>query len=232
MNKYSILLVEDDQNLGSVLQEYLELKNYDIRRFTDGESAWAGFHNGQFDLCIFDVMMPKKDGFTLARQVREVNSEIPIIFLTAKSMKQDRIEGFSIGADDYITKPFSIEELLMRVQAVLRRCSQSKQNDESDDNRFVLGEFIFDYQNLMLQGNKSHQQLTQKEADLLRSLCRHKNEILRREIVLKEIWGNDSYFNGRSMDVFIAKLRKYLKDDSSVEIVNIHGTGYKLSIVK
>ncbi|MFN8358322.1 MAG: response regulator transcription factor [Candidatus Kapaibacterium sp.] len=226
----SILLVEDDANLGSILQEYLQLKGYKVTLAADGELGWDEYNKGQFDLCVLDVMMPKKDGFELAGQIRTINRTIPIIFLTAKGMKEDKIEGFSIGADDYVTKPFSADELLCRIQAVLRRCQNGTANVMEED-QFTVGEYSFDYQQRLLQIGVKQQPLTSKEADLLKLLCQYKNNVLRREVALKQIWGNDSYFNGRSMDVFITKLRKYMKEDRSVEIVNIHGTGYKLSIL-
>ncbi|MBK9246602.1 MAG: response regulator transcription factor [Ignavibacteria bacterium] len=226
----SILLVEDDANLGSILQEYLQLKGYKVTLMADGELGWEEFNNKPYDLCVLDVMMPKKDGFELAKQIREKNRTIPIIFLTAKGMKEDKIEGFSIGADDYVTKPFSADELLCRIQAVLRRCLNGTSNTMEED-QFIVGDYSFDYQQRLLQIGVKQQPLTSKEADLLKLLCQYKNNVLRREVALKQIWGNDSYFNGRSMDVFITKLRKYMKEDHTVEIVNVHGTGYKLSVL-
>jgi DNA-binding response OmpR family regulator len=223
-----ILLVEDDPNLGSILQEYLQIKGYHTTLKCDGEEGWTEFQHKGYDLCVLDVMMPKKDGFELASQIRTVNRAVPIIFLTAKSMKEDKMEGFSIGADDYVTKPFSADELLCRIQAVLRRCQNPMQTEEE---QFSVGEFNFDYQQRLLQIGERNQPLTSKEADLLKMLCQHKNTVLRRDVALKQIWGNDTYFNGRSMDVFITKLRKYMKEDRSVEIVNVHGTGYKLSVI-
>ncbi len=226
----NILLVEDDPNLGSVLQEYLQIKGYHTTLKCDGEEGWNEFQNREYDLCVLDVMMPKKDGFELAAQIRTINHTVPIIFLTAKGMKDDKMEGFRIGADDYVTKPFSADELLCRIQAVLRRCQNTSALPVEED-QFSVGDFSFDYQQRLLQIGKRQQPLTSKEADLLKMLCQHKNNVLRREVALKQIWGNDSYFNGRSMDVFITKLRKYMKEDRSVEIVNIHGTGYKLSVI-
>ncbi|MBS1536310.1 MAG: response regulator transcription factor [Bacteroidetes bacterium] len=227
----SILLVEDDPNLGSVLQEYLQIKGYNTTLKCDGEEGWDEFQRKEYDLCVLDVMMPKKDGFELASQIRTRNTSVPIIFLTAKSMKDDKMEGFRIGADDYVTKPFSADELLCRIQAVLRRCQNTTTSDMLEEDQFTVGDFSFDYQQRLLQIGKRQQALTSKEADLLKMLCQYKNNVLRREVALKQIWGNDSYFNGRSMDVFITKLRKYMKEDRSVEIVNIHGTGYKLSVI-
>lgn len=223
---HSILLVEDDPNLGAVLQEFLELKKYHLRLRTDGDAGLEAFNEQKPDLCVLDVMMPKRDGFDLAREIRKIDAEVPIIFLTAKGMKEDKIEGFSIGADDYVTKPFSAEELLFRIQAVLRRCLHIK--DEAPKTKFSLGSFSFDYDERLLTGNEYRQTLTSKEADLLKMLCENKNTVLRRETALKKIWGDDSYFNGRSMDVFITRLRKYMKADAALEIVNVHGTGYKL----
>ncbi len=225
----NILLVEDDPNLGSVLQEYLQIKGYQTTLKCDGEEGWQEFQKHDYDLCVLDVMMPKKDGFELAAQIRSINRTVPIIFLTAKGMKEDKMEGFHIGADDYVTKPFSADELLCRIQAVLRRCQNI--TAQLEEEQFYVGDFYFDYQQRLLQIGVHQQPLTSKEADLLKMLCQHKNNVLRREVALKQIWGNDSYFNGRSMDVFITKLRKYMKEDHSVEIVNIHGTGYKLSVI-
>lgn len=223
---HNILLVEDDPNLGAVLQEFLELKQYKIRLRSDGDEGLQAFLEEKPDLCVLDVMMPKRDGFDLAREIRMRDANVPIIFLTAKGMKEDKIEGFSIGADDYVTKPFSAEELLFRIQAVLRRCLHIKQ--EVPKTKFSLGAFSFDYDERLLTADNYRQPLTSKEADLLKMLCENKNTVLRREIALKKIWGDDSYFNGRSMDVFITRLRKYMRNDHHVEIVNVHGTGYKL----
>lgn len=228
MNATSILLVEDDPNLGMVLQEFLELKNYNVVLSSDGEDGLRQFHAIQPHLCVLDVMLPKKDGFELAREIRKENNNTPIIFLTAKSMKEDKIEGFTAGADDYVTKPFSAEELLFRIQAVLRRCMP--EGDEQYDCNFTFGKYTFDYHQRLLQSPELHQTLTGREADLLLMLCEHKNTVLRRETALKKIWGDDSYFNGRSMDVFITRLRKYLRSDISLEIVNIHGVGYKFNV--
>jgi len=228
----NILLVEDDPNLGSVLQEYLQIKGYNTTLASDGEDGWQEFQRKDYDLCVLDVMMPKKDGFELASQIRSLNTSVPIIFLTAKSMKEDKMEGFRIGADDYVTKPFSADELLCRIQAVLRRCQNiTSSSVPIEEDQFTVGNYSFDYQQRLLQIGMNQQPLTSKEADLLKMLCQYKNNVLRREVALKQIWGNDSYFNGRSMDVFITKLRKYMKEDRSVEIVNIHGTGYKLSVI-
>lgn len=223
-----ILLVEDDPNLGMVLQEYLQLKGgFEVRLCTDGEQGLKAFHQESFDLCIFDVMMPKKDGFTLARELRVINTDIPILFATAKSMMEDKAEGFNLGGDDYITKPFRIEELLLRINALLRRSKNSSIKD-SESQHFALGDYQFDALAYTLKRNGTTIQMSAKEADLLKLLCQHQNNILKREEALIKIWNDDSYFNGRSMDVYLSKLRKYLKEDPNVNIINIHGKGFKL----
>lgn len=229
MSDSKILLVEDDNNLGNILSEYLELKGYGITLCTDGESGYEQFRNQQYDLCVLDVMMPRRDGFSLARAIRKENETIPIIFLTAKSMKEDKIEGFSIGGDDYITKPFSIEELLLRIQAVLKRC-RSQQPAETSNTVFTIGRYVFDYRNQLLVLDDHERRLTSREAELLKLLSEHRNTVLRRETALIHVWGDDNYFNGRSMDVYITKLRKYLRDDPKVEIVTVHGTGFKMLV--
>lgn len=223
----SILLVEDDPNLGLVLQEYLQIKaGYKVQLCKDGEEGLKAFFQHQFDLCIFDVMMPKKDGFTLGREVRAVNQQIPIIYATAKSMMEDKVEGFQLGADDYITKPFRIEELLLRIQAILKRVSAIEQQVE--ERIFNIGKYTFDYISQTLNDGVAIAKMSGKEADLLRLLCIRKNQILTREEALLKIWNDDSYFNGRSMDVYLSKIRKYLKGDESIEIINVHGKGFKL----
>jgi DNA-binding response OmpR family regulator len=236
----SVLLVEDDPNLGLVLQEYLNIKGFTVTLAQDGVEGFAAFRRIQPDICVLDVMMPRKDGFELAGDIRQHNPAMPIIFLTAKSMKEDKIEGFRLGADDYVTKPFSAEELLYRIQAVLRRCRQipeehspahpSANPGNSPAHVFSIGTYTFDYNQRLLLHNNEKQTLTTRECELLRMLCQHKNVLLRRDLALKEIWGEDNYFNGRSMDVFITKLRKYMREDQRVEIVNIHGSGYKLMV--
>jgi two-component system, OmpR family, response regulator len=225
--KLKILLAEDDTNLGTLLQEYLGAKGYDVKLAVNGKEAFDLFVKQKFDLGIFDVMMPVKDGLTLAKEIRETDKQMPIIFLTAKSMKEDTLEGFSAGADDYITKPFSMEELQARVQAVIRR-SNKQVGLQSEVNEFDIGIFHFNSSTQMLSHHGQDQKLTTKESQLLRLLALHKNEILDRNYALKLIWHDDNYFNGRSMDVYIAKLRKYLKEDPKVEIVNVHGKGFKL----
>lgn len=228
MTDSKILLVEDDNNLGNILSEYLELKGYGITLCTDGESGYESFRSDSYDLCVLDVMMPRRDGFSLARAIRKENEDIPIIFLTAKSMKEDKIEGFSIGGDDYITKPFSIEELLMRIQAVLKRCRSRQSAPAGDGNAFYIGNYLFDYRNQLLALDGEERRLTSREAELLKLLSDNRNAVLRRDAALNHVWGDDNYFNGRSMDVYITKLRKYLRDDPQVEIITVHGTGFKL----
>ncbi len=224
-----VLLLEDDPNLGFVLQEFLQHKGYNVKLREDGELGLKTYHEEPFDICIVDIMMPKMDGFTFTKQVRTTDTETPIIFLTAKSMKEDKIEGFKLGGDDYITKPFSMEELELRVEAVLRR-SKGTAGQPEEKKVFQLGEYEFDYPSQRLARKGEQTSLTTKEAELLKLLALNKNRVLEREIALKLIWGNDNYFTGRSMDVFITKLRKYLKEDPTVEIVNVHGTGYKLMV--
>lgn len=224
-----VLLLEDDPNLGFVLQEFLQHRHYEVTLCADGESGLKAFNNQQYDICIVDIMMPKMDGFTFTRQVRKSDKETPIIFLTAKSLKEDKLEGFKIGGDDYITKPFSMEELEMRIEAVLRRTK--KTNDRAGSkNLFQIGKYQFDYLSQILKYEDQVQELTTKEAELLKLFCLNLNQLVEREIALKLIWGNDSYFTGRSMDVFITKLRKYLKEDPDIELMNVHGIGYKLVV--
>lgn len=227
--KTKILLVEDDPSLGPLLLEYLEAKGFEAKLAEDGKKGSDQFFKGTYDLLLLDVMMPVKDGITLAKEIRVADKNIPIIFLTAKSMKEDTIEGFNAGADDYITKPFSMEELLARVTAVLRRTNKVR-SATGEDVDFNIGKYHFNSEKQVLQYNAEEQKLTTKESQLLRLLCVHKNDVLDRTFALKSIWHDDNYFNGRSMDVYIAKLRKYLKDDPKIEIINIHGKGFKLLI--
>lgn len=226
-DKVKVLLVEDDPNLGTILQEYLNAKGYDCQLETDGDKGLKAFLNGTFDLCALDVMMPIKDGFTLAKEIRNTDKNIPIIFLSARSLKEDKIEGFQSGADDYLTKPFSMEELLLRIKAILRRTG-SASNTSVDQRNFTVGQLSFDYDRRILSGTEGDQKLTSKEADLLKLLCENSNDVLERSVALNKIWKDDSYFNARSMDVYITKLRKYLKADPKLEIVNMHGRGFKL----
>lgn len=222
-----ILLTEDDPNLGMLLQEYLQAKGFTTDLAKNGEQGLNFFlEKGGYDMCIFDVMMPKKDGFSLAKEIRMKDKDVPIIFLTAKSMKEDAIHGFKAGADDYITKPFSMEELLMRMKAILRRIN--KQEPDIQVNNFKIGAYDFDSQTNNLIINDSQNKLTTKESELLKLLCQNKNQSVSRSFALKLIWGDDSYFNARSMDVYITKLRKHLKGDPSLQIMNMHGEGFKL----
>ena len=220
-----IMLCEDDENLGMLLREYLQAKGFSAELYPDGEAGYRAFMKQKYDICILDVMMPKKDGFTLAQEIRQANADVPIIFLTAKQLKEDILEGFKIGADDYITKPFSMEELVFRVEAILRRV-RGKKNKESSVYR--VGNFTFDTQKQLLTIGDKHTKHTTKENELLALLCSHANEILQRDFALKTIWIDDNYFNARSMDVYITKLRKHLKDDDQIEIINIRGKGYKV----
>lgn len=225
-----ILLAEDDPNLGMILKSYLEARGYLTELCDNGQIAFNMFKKQAFDFCIIDVMMPIKDGFTLAKEIKTLNKKVPMMFLTAKSMQNDIIEGLKIGADDYMTKPFSMEELLLRMNAILKRSFDN--NDELDNNIFKIGIFTFDFNRQLLIHGKNEQKLTSKEADLFRLLCQNKNQILDRTEALLNVWGNDSYFNARSMDVYMTKLRKHLKVDPSIEIINIHGKGFKLFINK
>ena len=220
-----ILLCEDDENLGMLLREYLQAKGYEAVLCPDGETGYREFQKTKFDICVLDVMMPKKDGFSLAQDIRQQNAELPIIFLTAKTLKEDILEGFKIGADDYITKPFSMEELVMRIEAILRRVKGKKTRENTI---YHIGRFTFDTQKQLLSIGDKQTKLTTKENELLALLCAHANEILQRDYALKTIWIDDNYFNARSMDVYITKLRKHLKEDDQIEIINIHGRGYKL----
>ncbi len=222
--EYKILLTEDDENLGMLLREYLIAKGFDTDLLPDGEEGYKAFKSKKYDLCILDVMMPKKDGFSLAKDIRMVNTSIPIVFLTAKSLKEDIFEGFKIGADDYLTKPFSMEELLFRIEAILRR---TKGGNVALDV-YTLGRFKFDTQKQQLLEGDVVIKLTTKESELLKLLCTNANKVLERNFALKTIWVDDNYFNARSMDVYITKLRKHLKDEPNVEIINVHGKGYKL----
>ena len=222
-----LLLAEDDRNLGNILKNYLDAKGYATTLCVNGQEATEAFSRKEFDICILDIMMPVKDGFAVAADIRAVNRRVPILFLTAKALQEDKLKGFEIGADDYITKPFSMEELLLRMQAILRRTDESLK-PAGTENIYTIGNYTFDYnrQTLMITGIE--QKLTSKEAGLLKLLCTHANNVLDRHTALKEIWNADSYFNARSMDVYIVKLRKYLKDDPHVELINVHGVGFKL----
>lgn len=222
-----ILVAEDDANLSLLLCDYLKLIGYETVCARDGKEGWMNFQQGTFDMCILDVMMPQMDGFTLAEHIRKRNSSVPIIFLTARGMNEDRIKGFKAGCDDYVTKPFNSEELGLRIEAIFKRCGLIIEEENYD-----IGLYNFDAVNMLLKSANGKQSLTPKESGLLRLLCRNKNQLLSREKALKEIWGDENYFVGRSMDVFIARLRKYLKDDPNVSIVNVHGTGFRLEMAE
>lgn len=223
----SILLAEDDDNLGQLLQTFLKAKGYQVELARNGKHAYEKYTDGHFDFCIFDVMMPEMDGFTLAKEVRLIDPKIPILFLTAKAMKEDKLEGFESGADDYMTKPFTMEELLARIEAILRRTG-SLDNEESEMQQ--IGTIQYEPVSRILHLKEENKKLTTKEGQLLHLLCKNRNEVLDRQAALRAIWGDDNYFNGRSMDVYIAKLRKLLKEDERIEILNIHGKGFKLIV--
>jgi len=228
--KATILLVEDDDNLGFVIKDNLEEEGFKVIWAKDGLAGFDEYCKNNFDLCVLDVMLPKVDGFELAKQIKEVKANIPLIFLTAKALDQDKIKGFKIGADDYITKPFNMDILLLRVQALLNRFFAVESNQTEDKDIFHLNSIRFHYKNQELISKSGSQHLTKKEAEMLRLLCLNKNDLLTRELALKVIWGENDYFKGRSMDVFITKLRKYLKGDDGIEIINVHGSGFKLMI--
>ena len=230
--KDKILLAEDDQSLGFVLRDLLQVEGYKVEWAKDGNAALKAFVNGAFDLCILDVMMPRKDGFTLAEDIRKSDKKTPIIFLTAKNMKEDVIKGFKSGGDDFITKPFNTEEFKLRVQAMLKR-TKTEEVFEELKNNYTVGKYKFDHKNLTLQFEKQEaMNLTAKEADIMQIFCHHVGEVVTREDILKRVWGDDDYFIGRSMDVFISRLRKYLREDERLQIVNIHGVGFKMALEK
>lgn len=224
--KTAILLAEDEENMGTLLCDYLNARGYQTDLYPDGEKAFKGFCSKKYDICILDVMMPKKDGFAVAQDIRQVDANVPIIFLTAKAMKEDIIQGFSTGADDYMTKPFSIEELQLRIEAVLRRTKSAQIDPEQAV--FDIGKYKFYYTKQILVLDTKEIRLTAKEADLLRLLCLNRNNVLDRNSALFAIWNDDSYFNARSMDVYITKLRKYMSEDPNIQIINIRGKGFKL----
>jgi len=228
MTKKKVLLLEDDSNLGFIMQEQLEMNNFEVVLSQNGVDGLIEYNKNRYDLLLVDVMMPKKNGFTFVKEVRLSDQQIPIIFLTAKSLKEDRIEGFKSGCDDYVTKPFSMEELLLRIQAVLRRTSDN--NDGVRQTQFKIGRYNFDSEKQTLQLGKDKTNLTSKESELLHLLCLNMNKVVQRDFALQKIWGNDSYFTARSMDVFISRLRKFLQDDPKISIINLHGRGYKLVV--
>ena len=224
--KPKILLCEDDTNLGMVLKNYLELNDYEVVLERDGRLGLAAFQREKFDICLLDVMMPNMDGFAVAEEIRDVNPDVPLFFLSAKTMKDDIIQGYKLGADDYITKPFDSDVLLLKIKAILKRNEETHREEVNAE--FDMGKYHFNprLRELTIDGRISV--LSPKENELLKMLCEHKNDLLTREAALKKIWGSDTYFNGRSMDVYIAKLRKYLREDETIEIVNIHGNGFRL----
>ncbi|MGY6558852.1 MAG: response regulator transcription factor [Nitritalea sp.] len=227
MNPNRILIVEDDPNLGDILQEYLEMKGFQATLCRDGEEGWNRFKKGAFDLLVLDVMMPKKDGFTLGKDIKQLEPEIPIIYLTAKNQKEDVIAGLKLGADDYMTKPFSMEELLLRIRAILKRSAKA---DTQALKVLTFGSFTLHYDEQRLEGPDGTHKLTSKENELLRILAADVNKQVNRSLALKQIWGDDSYFNARSMDVYLSKIRKLLKADPQVQIITVHGEGYKLVV--
>lgn len=228
MSKAKLLVVEDDPNLGDILKEYLEMKGYEPTLCRDGEEGWNKFKKDKYDLCLLDIMMPKKDGFTLAKEIKKVQENLPILFLTAKNQKDDIIEGLKIGADDYLTKPFSMEELLLRITAILRRTQKS--TEISALKTYTFGDFVLHYDEQVIEGPEGRHKLTSKENELIRLLASEINKLVNRSHALKQIWGDDSYFNARSMDVYLSKIRKILKDDPKVQIITIHGEGFKMIV--
>lgn len=229
-NNYNIFLVEDDENFGSVLKSYLEMNDFNVTWTKDGGKAIENYKTGKFDICILDIMLPNVDGFSIGKKIKELNPDIPTIFLTAKTLKEDILEGFKIGADDYITKPFDSEVLLYKIKAIIKRNKTT--DSESDKNVFEIGNYQFDAELRILSYKDDSVKLSPKESELLKMLCTHQNKILDREKALTKIWGEDGYFTARSMDVYITKLRKYLRNDPTIEIENIHGSGFILKIVK
>ena len=225
--KMRILLVEDDLNLGLVIADHLKTQDYEVISAEDGAEGLVKFNEEQFNLCILDVMLPVLDGFSLAKDIRKINKDIPILFLTAKSMTEDKIKGFESGGDDYLTKPFSIQEFELRVKALLRR---SKSEPVTEEMTYAIGAYRYDVENQVLNINQTHKTLTKKEAQILKILFKHKNQVISREIILKGVWGQDDYFVGRSLDVFITKLRKYFAEDERIVISNLHGVGFKFEV--
>jgi DNA-binding response OmpR family regulator len=228
MSKAKLLVVEDDPNLGDILKEYLEMKGYEPTLCRDGEEGWNKFKKDKYDLCLLDIMMPKKDGFTLAKEIKKVQEDLPVLFLTAKNQKDDIIEGLKIGADDYLTKPFSMEELLLRITAILRRTQKS--TEISALKTYSFGDFVLHYDEQYIEGPGGKHKLTSKENELIRLLASEINKLVNRSHALKQIWGDDSYFNARSMDVYLSKIRKILKEDPKVQIITMHGEGFKLIV--
>jgi two-component system, OmpR family, response regulator len=231
-NQIRVLLAEDDRNLGNILKNYLDAKGYVTNLCVNGQEAVELFRKNEFDFCILDIMMPVLDGFSVAKEFRLTDKKTPILFLTAKALQEDKLKGFEVGADDYMTKPFSMEELLMRMQAILRRTEDLQKPVDGDSSVHAIGQYTFDYKRQILSFKGKEQKLTSKEAGLLNLLCTNANNVLERSTALNQIWNDDSYFNARSMDVYIVKLRKYLKQDPTVELINVHGVGFKLVMSK
>ena len=229
-SKVKILLAEDDLNFGILLVDYLESEGFEVKLCRDGEIALKAFQNAVYEICLLDIMLPKMDGYTLAKQIRTINNKIPIIFLTAKSLKEDKVKGFGIGADDYITKPFEEEELLCRIKAIIRRVGDSGQKNET--SLITLGKYIFDPKNQALKIGAETKRITEKESEILFYLCNNKNRLVKREELLIAVWGVNDYFLGRSLDVFITKIRKYLKEDDQLKIENIHGVGFIFNVAE
>lgn len=229
-DKTKILLVEDDFNLGLVIQDFLSLEGYQVHLCRDGKEGLQKFNKNNYDLCLLDVMLPEKDGFSIAEDIRKVNLEVPIVFLTAKSLPEDKVKGFKAGGDDYITKPFNNEEFLLRIKAILKRTAGTVIEEDENKGVYELGDYKFDSINLRLYINDKEKKLTKRESAILKLLTEHKNKVIERSLVLNLIWGDDNYFNGRSLDVFITKLRKYLADDEKIQINNLHGVGFKLEV--
>lgn len=225
--KPRVLYVEDDESLSFITKDQLEMEGYDVTHSANGKEAWSAFRKGEFDLCLLDVMLPQMDGFELAKKIRSVSKHVPIIFLTAKSMQEDKMEGFLLGGDDYVTKPYSFEELKFRINVFLRR---RKIMEEAPKEAISVGNYLFDYPNLNLSINGTTRGLTQREADILYYLASRPNIVIRRSDILEDIWGKDDYFYGRSLDVFISRLRKYLSEDSNITIENVHSVGFKLNV--
>ncbi len=230
MLKVKILLVEDDLNLGLIISDHLKSDGYAVSLCNNGVEAMQRYNEDKFHLCIFDVMLPRKDGFTLTRDIRKTNSEIPILFLSARGMTEDKVEGFNAGGDDYLSKPFSIEELQLRIKALLKRVNIKV--DEKEQTNYLLGIFVFDTENQTLVSNDQVKTLTKKEVQILKILFKYKNQVVSREVILNAVWGQNDYFIGRSLDVFITKLRKYLREDPKILISNIHGVGFKFEILE
>jgi DNA-binding response OmpR family regulator len=224
----NILLVEDDPNFGSVLKAYLEMNGFIVSWIDDGKHALKEFSSGTFDICVLDVMLPNVDGYKIAREIRELNPGIPFIYVTAKTLKEDILKGYSMGADDYITKPFDSEVMICKINAILNRATET--DHDTEEEIYTLGKYIFNPTIRELSADGYRQKLSPKESDLLKLLYSHKNSILPREIALRSIWGEDGYFTTRSMDVYITKLRKYLKRDPNIEIINIHGNGFRMLV--